>query len=56
MIDAEGGMVLPGFQDAHCHLAESGYQLTLCDLADCDSPDAYPARSRRTRPRIPTGR
>ena len=35
-------MVLPGFQDAHCHLAESGYQLTLCDLSDCDSPDAYP--------------
>ena len=42
VIDAEGGMVLPGFQDAHCHLAESGYQLTLCDLADCDSPEAYP--------------
>jgi predicted amidohydrolase YtcJ len=32
IVDVEGGMVLPGFQDAHCHLALSGYEQTLCDL------------------------
>ena len=32
IVDVEGGMVLPGFQDAHCHLAMSGYERTLCDL------------------------
>jgi predicted amidohydrolase YtcJ len=42
VVDVEGGMVLPAFQDAHCHLGESGYQLTLCDLSDAASPDAYP--------------
>ena len=26
-------MVLPGFQDGHCHLAQSGYEQTLCDLS-----------------------
>ena len=26
IVDVEGGMVLPGFQDAHCHLALSGYE------------------------------
>ncbi len=32
IVDVEGGMVLPGFQDAHCHLALSGYEQTLCNL------------------------
>ena len=41
VVDVDGGMVLPGFQDAHCHLGESGHQMTLCDLADAGGPDAY---------------
>ena len=43
VVDVDGGMVLPGFQDAHCHLGESGHQMTLCDLADNGGPDAYGA-------------
>jgi predicted amidohydrolase YtcJ len=43
VIDAEGGMVLPGFQDAHCHLGESGYQMSLCDLSESGGADAHPA-------------
>jgi predicted amidohydrolase YtcJ len=42
VIDAEGGMVLPGFQDAHCHLGESGYQMTLCDLSGAAGADGHP--------------
>ena len=44
VIDVEGGMVLPGFQDAHCHLAESGHEQTLCDLFQSRGADAYLGR------------
>src|SRR5437763_582909 len=32
VVDLDGAMVLPGFQDAHCHLGESGHATTLCSL------------------------
>jgi predicted amidohydrolase YtcJ len=41
IVDVEGGMVLPGFQDAHCHLALSGYEQTLCDLFQSRSADEH---------------
>ncbi len=31
-IDMQGGMLLPGFFDAHCHPAMGGYGMTQCDL------------------------
>ena len=31
-IDMQGGMLLPGFFDAHCHPAMAGYGMTQCDL------------------------
>jgi len=34
VVDLGGQMVLPGFQDAHVHLLESGVDLGECDLAD----------------------
>jgi predicted amidohydrolase YtcJ len=37
-----GGLVLPGFQDAHVHTAASGLELAQCDLHEVE-PDAYPA-------------
>src|SRR6478735_1530371 len=39
VVDLAGAMVLPGFQDAHCHLGESGHATTLCSLEG--SRDAY---------------
>jgi predicted amidohydrolase YtcJ len=33
VVDLGGAMVLPGFQDAHCHLGMSGYATTRCDLS-----------------------
>jgi predicted amidohydrolase YtcJ len=41
VIDVEGGMVLPGFQDAHCHLGSSGYERTLCDLSESRGVDDH---------------
>lgn len=35
--DYEKGMVIPGFCDAHLHMAWLGQTLTLCDLRECKS-------------------
>ena len=32
VVDLQGGLVLPGFVDAHCHLGMSGLGTTQCDL------------------------
>ena len=32
IIDLEGRMVLPGFQDAHVHLVEAGVNKILCEF------------------------
>jgi predicted amidohydrolase YtcJ len=39
-------MVLPGFQDAHCHLAMGGYERTLCDLSESRGADEHLRRIR----------
>jgi predicted amidohydrolase YtcJ len=41
VVDLEGGLVLPGFQDAHIHLASSGLELLQCDLNESGSPDEH---------------
>jgi len=41
VVDVEGGMVLPAFQDAHCHLGEAGYGRTLCDLHESAGADSH---------------
>ena len=40
VLELEGRTVLPGFQDAHCHPAESGVELGRCTLNDAHSRDA----------------
>jgi predicted amidohydrolase YtcJ len=37
-----GGLVLPGFQDAHVHTAAGGLELARCDLHGVE-PERYPA-------------
>jgi predicted amidohydrolase YtcJ len=41
VVDLGGAMVLPGFQDAHCHLGQSGYASTRCDLTDSRGADEH---------------
>jgi hypothetical protein len=38
----DGGLVLPGFQDAHVHTAAGGLELAQCDLHEVE-PQAYAA-------------
>jgi predicted amidohydrolase YtcJ len=38
----DGGLVLPGFQDAHVHTAAGGLELARCDLHEVE-PEAYAA-------------
>jgi predicted amidohydrolase YtcJ len=40
VLELEGRTVLPGFQDAHCHPAESGVELGRCTLNDAHSREA----------------
>ena len=41
VVDLAGAMVLPGFQDAHCHLGSSGYATTRCDLSESRGADEH---------------
>src|SRR5690242_21221004 len=34
VIDAGGGLVLPGFNDSHTHFVDGGFQLVSIDLRD----------------------
>ena len=40
MLDLEGRTALPGFQDAHCHPAESGVESLRCTLDDAHTREA----------------
>lgn len=39
VVDAAGGSVLPGFQDAHAHAPMGGIDLMRCDLTGADSAE-----------------
>jgi predicted amidohydrolase YtcJ len=41
VLEAPGGLILPGFQDAHIHTAEGGRVLSLCDLHDVSGLQGY---------------
>ena len=40
VVEVPGGLVLPGFQDAHVHPTHGGYHLIRCDLHDMRGSDA----------------
>ncbi|HEV7644162.1 MAG TPA: amidohydrolase [Pyrinomonadaceae bacterium] len=44
VIDAGGKLVMPGFNDAHLHFTEGGFQLSLVDLRSAASPEEFAAR------------
>lgn len=41
VVEAGGALLLPGFQDSHCHAPMAGLQLTQVWLHDVDGKDAY---------------
>jgi len=41
VIDAQGRLVLPGFNDAHVHFMSGGFQLSSVDLRDADTPQVF---------------
>ncbi|WP_260853270.1 amidohydrolase [Corynebacterium glyciniphilum] len=47
IIDAHGGLVTPGFVDAHVHPVFAGIETLSLDLSDCDTVDGALARIRR---------
>ena len=51
VIDAEGKLLLPGFNDSHVHFVSGGLQLDNVQLNDAKTPDEFAAElaSRRRR-------
>jgi predicted amidohydrolase YtcJ len=43
LVDLAGRMLLPGFQDAHCHPPPGGLEMLLCNLSDVHGRAAYEA-------------
>jgi predicted amidohydrolase YtcJ len=46
VVDLAGGLVLPGFQDAHVHPVQGGVERLRCDLSDLGSREEYLAAVR----------
>jgi len=44
VITAAGGMVVPGFMDAHTHFMDGGFQLANVDLRTANTPAEFTAR------------
>jgi hypothetical protein len=43
VVGVEGGLIVPGFQDAHCHPIHSGVERLTCDLNEVSGAAAYVA-------------
>jgi len=56
VIDAGGRLVLPGFNDAHVHFLQGGFQLSSVDLRDARSPQEFAERLRRFAQQTSRGR
>lgn len=41
VVDLDGGMILPGFQDSHCHPPAGGLERLQCDLNDINDRTGY---------------
>jgi predicted amidohydrolase YtcJ len=56
VIDAEGRLVLPGFNDAHVHFMSGGFQLSSVNLRDAGTPQEFAERIREFAAQLPKGR
>ena len=44
IVDAHGGLILPGFADGHTHFVAGGFQLASLDLRDAATPQEFVRR------------
>lgn len=56
VIDAGGKLIVPGFNDAHVHFMETGYQLASVDLRSAKSPQEFVQRIKEFAAKLPKGR
>src|SRR5688572_23718697 len=55
VVDAEGGMVTPGFVDAHVHFVSGGCRLSSVQLRDARTPEEFVKRIREFAATVPAG-
>jgi predicted amidohydrolase YtcJ len=56
IIDANGKLVLPGFNDAHVHFLDGGAGLSSVDLRDAKTPSEFVERIKNFAAKLPKGR
>ncbi|MEO8573006.1 MAG: amidohydrolase [Pyrinomonadaceae bacterium] len=56
VIDAKGKLIVPGFNDAHVHFLEGGFQLSSVDLRSAKTPQEFVERIRTFAAKLPKGR
>lgn len=56
VIDAQGKLVLPGFNDAHVHFLDGGSGLSSVDLRDAKTPQEFVQRIADFAKKLPKGR
>src|SRR5256885_10274393 len=44
VLDAQGGLVMPGFADGHTHFIDGGFQLAWINLRDAATPQEFVRR------------
>jgi predicted amidohydrolase YtcJ len=55
VIDADGKLLLPGFNDAHVHFIQGGAQLVQVDLVDAATPEEFAKRIEAQVKKTPKG-
>ncbi|MDF1503110.1 amidohydrolase [Roseisolibacter sp. H3M3-2] len=55
VVDAAGGMVVPGFVDAHVHFVDGGFRLASVQLRDARTPADFVARLKAFAATVPAG-